>query len=257
MWNGLSDLDLHAKIALVGGGQEHIFFRNQRGTGGALDVDANADESKATAAPVENIYWKEPPMGEYIISVQNYAARDGSGKVPFRVQLKFPESSLDYEGELSQKQVVPCFKFTVGEGGQVSMGSLAASTTKTKNIDQHSAAARTSRMKRTHRSPSAMKTKKSKGKASKIAKGKFSKSKVFKGKFEKTSGGLTKSALMLNASGKVVSKKKHSLGKNAYSNIRGWTNAYMKARAELGVCGFTLLHKGSSIYEKTREIYQR
>ena len=35
--------------------------------------------------------------------------------------------------------------------------------------------------------------------------------------------GQSKSALMLNKNGKVVSKKAHAAGKKAYTNIKGWT----------------------------------
>lgn len=43
-----------------------------------------------------------------------------------------------------------------------------------------------------------------------------SKAQVWHGNADKTSGGLTKENLMKNKSGRIVSKKKHALGKIAF-----------------------------------------
>ena len=60
---------------------------------------------------------------------------------------------------------------------------------------------------------------------SKIAKGRYRKAVVFRGGKEKTSGGMTKSDLIKNRNGKIVSKKASAAGKKAYKNIKGWTTA--------------------------------
>merc|ERR1739847_215264 len=73
---------------------------------------------------------------------------------------------------------------------------------------------------------------------SKIAKGKFARSVVFRGTKAKTSSGLTKSDLIKNKRGKIVTKKQVANGKKAYANIKGWTVAVQKARKALGVKGF-------------------
>jgi len=95
-----------------------------------------------------------------------------------------------------------------------------------------------------------------KQKNTKIAKGKRGKCLVYKGKFEKTVGGLRKEDITKNKAGKVVSKRMQAQGKKAYGNIKGWVEAFMKARAELGVTGFVLVKKGSSLYTKTKELCQ-
>merc|ERR1719367_560269 len=82
---------------------------------------------------------------------------------------------------------------------------------------------------------------------SKIAKGKLRKSVVFRGGKEKTSGGLTKSDLVKNKAGKIVSKKASAAGKKAYKHIKGWTIAVQKAKKELGVKGFAAPKKGSAL----------
>merc|ERR1711977_315512 len=83
---------------------------------------------------------------------------------------------------------------------------------------------------------------------SKIAKGKMAKSVVFRGTKAKTYTGLTKSDLVKNKRGKIVTKKQVANGKKAYTNIKGWTTAVQKARKALGVKGFVAIKKGSALY---------
>merc|ERR1739848_23804 len=92
---------------------------------------------------------------------------------------------------------------------------------------------------------------------SKIAKGKFAKSVVFRGTNAKTYTGLTKSDLVKNKRGKIVTKKQVAHGKKAYANIKGWTTACQKARKALGVKGFVAIKKGSALYKKAKELYQQ
>merc|ERR1712139_77233 len=87
---------------------------------------------------------------------------------------------------------------------------------------------------------------------SKIAKGKFRKTLVFRGTKEKTVGGLTKSDLVKNKYGKVVSKKASLRAKKN----SGWTTAIQKARKALGLKGFVAIKKGSDLYKKAKELYQ-
>merc|ERR1712185_647370 len=90
----------------------------------------------------------------------------------------------------------------------------------------------------------AMKAMKKKA-VSKIAKGKRAKSSVFKGGKEKTVGGLTKSDLVKNSRGKIVSKKSSAAAKKRYTKTtKFWIEAVQKARKELGVKGFVPIKKG-------------
>merc|ERR1712078_327935 len=91
---------------------------------------------------------------------------------------------------------------------------------------------------------------------SKIAKGKFARSVVFRGTKAKTSSGLTKSDLIKNKRGKIVTKKQVANGKKAYANIKGWTVAVQKARKALGVKGFVAVKKGTPLYKKAKELFQ-
>ena len=101
----------------------------------------------------------------------------------------------------------------------------------------------------------AMKVMKAK-KVSKIAKGKHMRAVVFSGSKEKTKTGLTKSDLIRNKSGKIVSRKA-SAGKKRYANIKGWTVAVQKAKKELGFKGFVAIKKGSALYKKAKELYSQ
>merc|ERR1719399_343573 len=91
---------------------------------------------------------------------------------------------------------------------------------------------------------------------SKIAKGKLAKLVVFRGNKAKTTGGLSKSELIKNKHGRVVSKKQSANGKKAYANIKGWTVAVQKARKALGVKGFVAVKKGTPLYKKAKELFQ-
>merc|ERR1719162_2854697 len=101
----------------------------------------------------------------------------------------------------------------------------------------------------------AMKAMKKKS-VSKIAKGRFARSVVFRGSKVKTTGGLTKSDLVKNKAGRIVSKKALAAGKKAYANIKSWTVAVQKARKALGLKGFVAIKKGTPFYKKAKEFHQ-
>ncbi|CAJ1365183.1 unnamed protein product [Effrenium voratum] len=106
----------------------------------------------------------------------------------------------------------------------------------------------------------AMKAKVMKKKAvSKIAKGRNAKAVVFKGSKEKTATQLTKTDLMKNKRGRVVTKKQNAAGKKAFKNISAWTEAVTKARKELGIKGFCAVNgktsQGKALYAKAKAIF--
>ena len=98
----------------------------------------------------------------------------------------------------------------------------------------------------------AMKSMKKAMKKSVIAKGKRAKATVFLGYKLKTRSGLKKSDLMMNKSGKIVTKKSHAAGKKAYKNIAKWAAAVKKARAALKLKGFVAIKKGGNLYKKAK-----
>merc|ERR1712159_23558 len=91
---------------------------------------------------------------------------------------------------------------------------------------------------------------------SKIAKGKRARAVVFHGTKEKTYTGLTKSDLIKNKYGKIVSKKA-SLRAKKNNYIKGWITAVKQARKALGLKGFVAIKKGSALYNKAKELYKK
>jgi hypothetical protein len=71
---------------------------------------------------------------------------------------------------------------------------------------------------------------------------------VLKGSKLKTKGGMRADDLMKNKNGKVVSKRRHAIGRKAYErNLLAWTTACSKARKELGLTGFVAMKKGTDL----------
>merc|ERR1711981_236316 len=69
---------------------------------------------------------------------------------------------------------------------------------------------------------------------------------VWNGSKTYTKGGLTKSNLMVNKNGRLMSKKAHAVGKKQFAVVKGWTMACTKARKELGITGFVALNRGDT-----------
>merc|ERR1712152_63265 len=98
---------------------------------------------------------------------------------------------------------------------------------------------------------------------SKLARGRGAKARVFSGQKEKTATGLTKSALMKNKDGKVVSKKKSAFGKKQYqkNGLAKWTKAVQQARKSMGIKGFCAVGgksaKGQELLRKARALFKK
>merc|ERR1712137_1297899 len=107
-----------------------------------------------------------------------------------------------------------------------------------------------------------MKTMKSMKKSrSKVAHGRMAKAMVLRGSKVKTVGGLTKSDVMKNKRGRIVSKKASSTGKRRYhgSKAESWIKAIVAARKALGIHGFVAIKgktaQGKALYAKAMSIY--
>ena len=79
---------------------------------------------------------------------------------------------------------------------------------------------------------------------------KLAKRHAFFGKIGKTQSGLSKTDLVQNKHGKVVSKKNSLRGKKS-----PWIAAVNQARKELKIKGFAVIKKGTPLYKKAKEIY--
>jgi hypothetical protein len=72
-----------------------------------------------------------------------------------------------------------------------------------------------------------------------------SKAQVWHGTAKKTTGGLTKNNLMKNKHGRIVSRRKHNLGKKSIKHLRKLGYIAKKGK-------FTLFHKGHKRSRKMR-----
>ena len=89
----------------------------------------------------------------------------------------------------------------------------------------------------------------------KKVKGIGSRRQVMNGTALKTKGNLTKKDLQ-RKDGRIISKKKSSNAKKNKS-LTAWASAMKAARKELGITEFQLMKKGSKLYKKTKEIYDK
>merc|ERR1712194_900900 len=78
---------------------------------------------------------------------------------------------------------------------------------------------------------------------------------AFAGKINKTKTGLTKSDLVKNKMGKIVSKKA-SLRAKKMNSFGPWLAALKKARAELKIKGFSVIKKGTPLQEGQGAVLQ-
>merc|ERR1712228_751152 len=92
-------------------------------------------------------------------------------------------------------------------------------------------------MKKMSMKKMSMKMRKMAMKKSVVAKGRRAKSSVFRGTKIRTSGGLKKSDLKKNRTGKVVSRKRSEASKRSKNGrkIAAWGNAVKQARRALGL----------------------
>jgi len=257
-WNDPSDLDLHAHVRLASGASEHVCYRHKQGAGGVLDVDMHASEDQIVREPVENIFWEHPPAGTYSIRVNVYKRRSEVDPLRFRALLKREgQEDLSVEGELTRARgTLECFRFTVDADGSIEVTRAEASAVADAAptpLPFGGAPRLTGRRGRgvaaAARTP-AVATKARRARTSTVARGKKAMLLVFEGKKVRTSSGLRKDDLTRGKKGKVVSLKKHRLGK-----ANKWAQATSMARAAKGFSGFRVLRKGGSFYEKTREIF--
>ena len=90
----------------------------------------------------------------------------------------------------------------------------------------------------------------------KVISAKLARRHAFAGKISKTKTGLTKSDLVKNKMGKIVSKKA-SLKAKKLNAFGPWLAAVKKARAELKIKGFSAIKKGTPFYKRAKELYTK
>merc|ERR1711935_383375 len=88
----------------------------------------------------------------------------------------------------------------------------------------------------------------------KVISAKLARRHAFAGKIAKTKTGLSKSDLVKNKMGKIVSKKA-SLRAKKQNSFGPWLLAVKKARKALNIKGFCAIKKGTPFYKKAKEFY--
>merc|ERR1712195_453354 len=88
----------------------------------------------------------------------------------------------------------------------------------------------------------------------KVISAKLARRHAFAGKITKTKTGLSKSDLVKNKMGKIVSKKA-SLRAKKQNSFGGWLAAVKKARKALNIKGLVAIKKGTPFYKKAKELY--
>jgi hypothetical protein len=102
IWFNVNDLDLHC----IDPSGEEIFYAHRRSrSGGALDVDMNAN-GPSTSRPVENIYWPQgkAPQGKYRVYINHYANHGGFDPTDYKVSVLAGGVRKEYTGKISNRQ---------------------------------------------------------------------------------------------------------------------------------------------------------
>ncbi|MGL4420440.1 MAG: hypothetical protein ACRCZF_07240 [Gemmataceae bacterium] len=115
-WENKNDLDLQVTDP---NGETINYDKKTSKSGGVLDVDMNATDSRSTKAAVENIFWAEgkAPKGRYKIVVNHFKNHDIPDPTPFSVRLVVAGKTQLFEGEVvfadSKRKTVTVHEFEV------------------------------------------------------------------------------------------------------------------------------------------------
>lgn len=135
-WFNADDLDIH--IIEPNGNQIFFSSRENRFTGGKLDVDMNAGGRNNSVDPVENITWPNKDMmlqGDYRLVINNYAKRSNEN-VGFTVEVEFNGviNSFDYPKALRNKESVDVATFNYSEDDGLKIVKSIPSTQVSKEV---------------------------------------------------------------------------------------------------------------------------
>lgn len=95
-WRNTNDIDLW----VVEPSGAIIFFQKPlSASGGVLDVDANADCTRLTTAPIENIFWatQTAPQGEFKVQAQYFKQCEATTATSYHVRLKVDGKTSEYD----------------------------------------------------------------------------------------------------------------------------------------------------------------
>lgn len=111
-WATSDDLDLAVTDP---SGEIVSFFTPAIGSGGRLDVDANAGCIEQTSSPIENIFWPpaQAPQGDYVVTVNLFQACTEAESVSFTLTLLVQGNTETLTGTVSGQNPVATFPFSL------------------------------------------------------------------------------------------------------------------------------------------------
>ena len=111
-WTTTDDLDL----AVTDPSGQTVFYKNPRvPSGGAQDVDDNADCIESNPTPVENIFWptEGAPTGDYTVEVRLFRRCAAPGPVPFTLTLLVQGKTETLTGSVDDATKAVRFPFSI------------------------------------------------------------------------------------------------------------------------------------------------
>lgn len=112
-WTTTDDLDL----AVTDPSGQVVYYGNRAiGSGGQLDVDANAACSGTTPSPIENVFWppSQAPQGTYAVEVNLFSRCTGTpGSIPFELRLLVQGNVQTLTGSVSEDSPIATFPFSL------------------------------------------------------------------------------------------------------------------------------------------------
>ena len=111
-WATSDDLDLSVTDP---NGENVNFFTPAIGSGGQLDVDANAGCVEQTSSPIENVFWPpgQAPEGNYTVAVNLFQSCTETGTVAFTLTLLVQGNTETLTGTVNPQNPVVTFPFSL------------------------------------------------------------------------------------------------------------------------------------------------
>lgn len=111
-WTTSDDLDLSVTDP---NGEVVSFFTPTIGSGGQLDVDANAGCFEQTSSPIENVFWpvSQAPEGNYTVTVNLFQSCTGDESVSFNLTLLVQGNTETLTGTVSAQNPVATFPLSL------------------------------------------------------------------------------------------------------------------------------------------------
>lgn len=112
-WTTVDDLDLAVTDP---SGDVVAYFNPSIGSGGQLDVDANAGCGESNPSPIENVFWPTggAPQGSYNVAVNLFTRCDSNtAPIPFSLRILVQGTVQTLEGTVSDSEPVASFPFSL------------------------------------------------------------------------------------------------------------------------------------------------